>query len=387
MSLKASEPVSETSLGIYIHIPFCLKKCNYCDFLSFLLPCRDRVADYILGLKKELELAAPQLKGAKVISVYIGGGTPSLLAAQSLKDILTAVQQHFSLWEKTEVTVEANPGTIFGEKLAEMAAMGVNRLSIGVQSFDNRLLAAMGRVHTAEEAVEAFCMARREGFSNINIDLIYGLPGQTLENWRKTLYEVVELGPEHVSAYGLTLEKGTPWGNLYSQGELQLVDEDTWVRMHDLTMQVLPQAGLMQYELSNYAKPGFESLHNLGYWYRRPYIGVGLGASSFLNETRSKNHTRYEEYFKSLKMNKLPVAEEERITREEAMSETMFLGLRTVKGVNCLEFKRRFGVSIEEAFPVVNRLAKKGVLERNPPWLRLNPGYYGVSNEVFLEFV
>lgn len=387
MQFKNSNPVADTFLGIYIHIPFCKKKCNYCDFLSFLLPCQDRVADYILALKKELELAALKLNGYQVASVYIGGGTPSLLSAQNLKDILSAVEKHFTLSLKPEITVEANPGTLSREKLREMAAMGVNRLSLGVQSFDNRLLAAMGRVHSGEEAVEAFCLARQEGFTNINIDLIYGLPGQVLENWEKTLAQAIELAPEHVSAYGLTLEKGTPWGDLFSKGELHPIDEDTWVRMHDLTMEVLPQAGIIQYEISNYSKPGYESLHNLGYWYRRPYIGVGLGASSFLNETRYKNHSLLEDYYRSLRMNKLPLTEEEVISTEEAMSETIFLGMRTVKGVNTLEFKRRFGREIEEAFPVINHLMEKGIVRVDPPWMSLNPHYYGVSNEVFLKFV
>lgn len=376
-----------TKVGIYIHIPFCLKKCNYCDFLSFLLPCRDKVADYVLGLKKELGLAGLQLKSAQAATVYLGGGTPSLLSGRFLNEILSAVKESFSLSPSAEVTVEVNPGTVYREKLRDMAAMGVNRLSLGVQSFEDHLLVAMGRIHTAKEAREAFCLARQEGFGNINVDLIYGLPGQTLQDWRHTLYQAAELEPEHVSAYGLSLEKGTVWGDLQRKMALTLPDEETWVRMHSLTKEILAQEGLLQYEISNYAKEGHQSQHNLGYWARRPYLGIGLGASSFIRETRYRNHTKLDAYLNDLDMNRLPIAEKKGISREEAMSETMFLGLRTGKGINALEFERQFGIGLEKAFPAVPELVKHDVLAIEGPWLKLNPEYHGISNEVFLKFI
>ena len=249
------------------------------------------------------------------------------------------------------------------------------------------MLAAMGRVHTAREARQAFYSARQEGFSNINVDLIYGLPGQTLKDWKHTLYQAAELKPEHVSAYGLSLEKGTVWGNLHSNKALSLPDEEAWAEMHSLTKSILAQAGLFQYEISNYAKEGYESRHNLGYWYRRPYLGIGLGASSFINETRYKNHTKLIDYFNDISLNRLPIAQEEAVSREEAMSETMFLGLRSLRGINIISFAQRFGVGVEEAFPAVSYLVKHHVLEIEGPWLKLNPEYQGVSNEVFLKFI
>lgn len=374
-------------LGIYIHIPFCKQKCNYCDFLSFPSSCRGQVADYLLGLKKEIQLAAAGVDRAEAASVYLGGGTPSLLSSQALKEIFSALRENFSLSSETEITIEANPGTLSREKLRAMAALGVNRLSLGVQSLEDAQLSRMGRVHTAEEAREAFRLARQEGFHNINVDLIHGLPGQTPAAWVSTLREAAELAPEHVSAYGLSLEKGTPWGDLNCRGELALPSEGDCARMYGETGEVLSEWGFIQYEISNYAKPGYESKHNLGYWLRRPYLGIGLGASSFINETRYRNCTQLSDYLSFLEINKLPIAEAEKISREEAMSETMFLGLRTARGVNILEFVRQYGLSVEQAFPAVKQLEQAGVLRREGSRLTLNPDYYGVSNEIFLRFV
>lgn len=386
--LHGSRPdAGSGTFGIYIHIPFCVKKCNYCDFLSFLLPCKDRVADYVLGLKREMELTAPDLGGSLAASLYLGGGTPTLLTFQTLKDIFSAVKGHFSFTSNAEVTVEANPGTLSRAKCEEMQAMGVNRLSLGFQSLDNSLLAAMGRVHTAHEARESFYLARKAGFDNLNLDLIYGLPGQTREMWQETLTQAAALAPEHVSAYGLSLEEGTYWGDLYRQGRLSLPGEEDWSSMHDLTAEILSTAGLIQYEISNYARPGFESVHNLGYWFRRPYIGLGLGAASFINEKRYRNHSSLEDYLHDLAWNRLPRVEEEIISFEGAMSETMFLGLRTAHGVNLSEFAEKYGRSPEEAFPSVKPLIRSGVLLVEGTRLKLNPDYYGVSNEVFSRFV
>lgn len=386
-SLHRPESSDVESFGIYIHLPFCLKKCNYCDFLSFLLPSQDRVADYVLGLKKEMQLAAPELEGLSAASLYLGGGTPSLLASRNLKDILFAAKNYFSLAPNAEVTVEANPGTLSMVKLREMRDMGVNRLSLGVQSMNNRLLTAMGRVHTAEEARTCYYLGREAGFENINVDLIYGLPGQTKEMWQDTLVNVAALIPEHVSAYGLSLEEGTPWGDLYSQDRLSLPGEDHWAAMHDITGEILTTAGLEQYEISNYARPGCESVHNLGYWHRRPYIGLGLGAASLLNETRYRNHSSLEKYFQDLASNKLPREDEDRLSVEEAMSETMFLGLRTTQGISVGEFAAKYSRLPEEIFPDVIPLIEGGVLFMEEGRLKLDSHYYAVSNEVFARFV
>lgn len=380
------KPVS-AGFGIYIHIPFCKKKCNYCDFLSFLLPCEDRVADYVLGLKKEMELVAPLVKDSEAVSVYFGGGTPSLLSSQNLRDIMSAVEKHFSFSPYMEITLEANPGTLSREKLRDMVSIGINRLSLGVQSLEDRLLCTMGRLHNAREATEAFCLAREEGMGNINIDLIHGLPGQTLRDWENTLRSVIDLGPDHVSAYGLSLGENTAWGRLYSKGALALPCEDECAVMYHMTQEILSRAGYLQYEISNYAKPGFECRHNIGYWHRRHYIGLGLGASSFIEGARYRNYGDLSSYLDALARGKIPFSQKEMISRGGAMSETMFLGLRTSRGVNFREFEWEFGVSVEEAYPDTVQLEKTGVLMRDGSQLRLNPDFYAVSNEVFVKFV
>lgn len=375
-------------MGLYIHVPFCKKKCSYCDFLSFLLPCEDMVADYILGVKKELELSASITGHPKVTSIYMGGGTPSILSLQFLSDIVSAVKHYFPNTYYREITIEANPGTLTRQKLRQILSTGVNRLSFGVQAMDDKLLQKMGRLHTAKETEEAFFLARQEGVNNISIDLMYGLPGQTPEDWRNTLNSVIKLNPEHVSAYGLTLEQNTPWGTLFSQGKLILPDEEECAQMYQLCREILSGAGFVQYEISNFSKPGFECMHNLGYWYRHPYIGVGLGASSFYGDSRYKNLTDFEAYLESVNSGVLPVAEKEKISREQAYSETMFLGLRTAVGINTLEFASVFGITVDEVFyPILRQLESAGVLLREDNWLRLNPDFYAVSNEVFQKFV
>jgi oxygen-independent coproporphyrinogen-3 oxidase len=375
-------------VGIYIHIPYCKKKCHYCDFLSFLLPCGNEAADYIMGVKKELQLLAPRIENAKAGSLYFGGGTPSLLPLQYFREIVSAVKEQVLLSPFVEFTVEANPGTLSRENLRGMVSLGVNRLSLGVQSMNDRLLRSMGRLHTAEEAREAFYLAREEGMENISIDLMHGLPGQTLDDWRTTLEAVIGLNPEHISVYGLNLEPNTVWGDLYLDGELELPGEDECGKMYRMSRKVLQEAGFLQYEISNYARPGYECRHNLGYWYRRPYLGIGLGASSFIQGTRYKNYSDPGKYLQALDQDVLPIAEKEELSEKQAISETMFLGLRTAKGINQVEFTRQFGRSIDDIFtPVLQPLEKAGVIIREGQWLRLNPEYYAVSNEVFQKFV
>ena len=375
-------------LGIYIHIPFCKKKCNYCDFLSFVPPGEDMVAQYVLGLERELELLASLRKYSQVVSVYLGGGTPSLLSSQSLRDIVLSVEKHFSFSPKLEFTLEANPGTLSRENLRTMFSLGINRLSFGVQSMEDKLLYKMGRLHNTEEAVAAFRLSREEGMGNISLDLMHGLPGQSLVDWKNTLTSVLQLGPEHISVYGLSVEENTPWGTQYPPGSPELPGEEECAQMYALSREMLCDAGFRQYEISNYAKPGYECRHNLAYWYREPYLGLGLGASSFIGETRYSNHRDLEAYLYSLEQGRLPVAEAEKISSEAAMSETMFLGLRTAGGVNLPDFVRQFGAGPEEVFfPAVGQLEKAGVLIREGHQLSLNPAYYAVSNEVFVKFI
>lgn len=374
-------------IGIYIHIPFCKTKCNYCDFLSFLLPGEARVAEYILAVKKELELWAVKLDNPKAVSIYIGGGTPSIIKTEQLANIIRTVKEYY-LAGIREFTLEANPGTLSREKLLDMKAIGVNRLSLGVQAMDDLLLAEMGRLHDRRQAVEAINSAREAGINNIGVDLIYGLPGQTPKDWEETLLRTAALRPEHISAYGLTLAPDTAWGKKHSRGELVLPEENDWAEMYRTCGEILIGEGYGQYEISNFAMAGYECVHNLGYWFRQPYIGIGLGASSFISETRCRNLSRFEDYLEAVFQRKLPVAEEETLDREQAMSETMFLGLRTSRGVDPEMFRREFGVDVDTAFDgQVRHLEKLGILNRQGNRLKLNPEYYPVSNEVFCRFL
>lgn len=384
-SRKGGIPID---IGVYIHIPFCEKKCGYCDFLSFLLPCEDRVADYVLGVKKELALWAERLERPRATSLYIGGGTPSILLPANLEDIFRSVKEYYSPEAGCEFTLEANPGTLSPAKLREIAAIGVNRLSLGVQAMDDRLLKNMGRIHTRDEAGEAVDLARRAGIQNISVDLMYGLPGQTLEDWKDTLENVIRLQPEHISAYGLTLEPNTLWGEQHARGKLLLPDEEICVTMYETCREVLSQAGYLQYEISNFARPGYECRHNLAYWYRKPYIGVGLGAASFVGGTRYRNHTDFEEYLQAVSGGLLPIAEEEHLSPEQAMAETIFLNLRTWKGISLRKFEQQFGRDIYTVFPTeLQLLERTGVLVREGHRIKMNPDFFAVSNEVFCKFI
>lgn len=375
-------------IGVYIHIPFCKKKCSYCDFLSFLLPCQDRVADYVLGLKKELGLWADRLQRPQAISVYIGGGTPSILDLSFLEEISRAVYKYFSPGPECEFTLEANPGTLSRSKLEGISALGINRLSLGVQAMDDNLLREMGRIHNCKDVREAVFLARQAGIGNISVDLMNGLPGQTLEDWKDTLEKTINLQPEHISAYGLTIEANTVWGERHARGELTLPGEDQCVAMYWTSQKVLSLAGYRQYEISNYAKPGYECRHNLGYWYRRPYIGVGLGAATFINEVRYRNHSDLNSYLGAVSAGSIPATEEERLTKDQAMSETMFLNLRTSKGMDIARFEQQFGTDVYSAFNgQAEVLEKAGVLISHEGWLRLDPDYYLLSNEVFRRFL
>lgn len=380
-------------LGIYLHIPFCRRKCNYCDFLSFV-PSPETVTAYLEALKQEMALAAaawPRLTSfplPSVTSVYLGGGTPSLLSGEQLQDVLDGLRRHFGVAPGAEITVEANPGTVDAAWLAAAEAAGANRLSLGVQAFNDRLLGSMGRLHTAREARDAVSLARECGFSNVGIDLIYGLPGQSLADWRETLAEAVGLVPEHISCYGLEIHPGMPWGVLAARGEISLPDEDLWEEMFGFTDSFLTGCGYRHYEIANYCRPGRESRHNLRYWQRRDYLGFGLGAASMVGCRRWRNHEKLPAYLAALETGKLPVADGEEMTVAEVLAEVFILGLRLLNGLDLERAAREFP---EADWPRVRqtiaRLEAVGLVERCGPVLRLSRRAWPVANEVFAEFL
>jgi len=349
-------------LELYFHIPFCIRKCFYCDFLSAPAD-RETIGMYMEALLAETEGSALSYADYRVPTVFIGGGTPSVAAAQDIERLLMSAARHYRLDGDAEITMEVNPGTVCREALARFLTAGVNRLSIGLQSADDRELAAIGRIHTWQQFLDTYREAREAGFRNINVDIMSALPGQTPAGYRRTLEQVLSLEPppEHISAYSLILEEGTPLFARYEKGSLDIPDEDTDREMYQMTKKILEQRGYRRYEISNYAREGFECRHNCGYWRRRNYVGLGLGAASLVDNVRFRNGADLQAYLAS----PLGCREEEQILSPgEQMEEFMFLGLRMTDGINCGEFRRLFGRSIEEVYgDIVNKNIRDGLLE------------------------
>lgn len=392
-------------LSIYIHIPFCVRKCLYCDFLSAAAH-EEEMDGYVNLLLREIKEQSVFYGDHRVVSIFMGGGTPSLLPARETGRILERVREDFSLAGDVEITIECNPGTVTAEKLKNYITYGINRLSIGLQSTDDEELARIGRIHSYGDFLETYAMAREAGFHNINIDLMAGLPGQNLFSYRKTLERAAALLPEHISAYSLILEEGTP---LYvNQKKYTFPDEDEEREMYELTGRYLAQAGFHRYEISNYAREGYECRHNKVYWRRGDYAGFGLGASSMVQNVRWKNpedHTVYESYVEKMKtdghdcagytartraayMAGIGAQEVQTLTAQEQMEEFMFLGLRLTEGVELDEFALYFGKTAEEVYgKQISSFEKQGLLERRGRRLRLTPRGVDVSNVVFAAFL
>ena len=334
--MKKNTVQKDLPLGLYIHIPFCRSKCAYCDFYS-LAGAEERMDDYCRALERHLAEVAPQAECHKADTVYFGGGTPSYLGAERLCRLLGSIRKLYKLDKHAEITLEANPDSATDRKaLKRLRKAGFNRLSLGVQSMDDALLQTIGRIHTRQQVQEAVAAARKAGFKNLSLDLIYGLPGQTMEGWEKALSDAVGLHPEHLSCYGLKLEEGTP---LYRrQGELTFPDEDMQADMYLYTVEFLKQCGYEQYEISNFAKPGFASRHNLKYWLMQEYAGFGPGAHSDFGNVRYGYARDLERYLKG----ELVLQESETVDSDEREREYLMLRLRTVQGVDPREFEYRF---------------------------------------------
>ena len=365
-------------LEIYIHIPFCISKCKYCDFKS-APSCPKERSDYVESLCEKIRSYEEFAKAYRVVSIFVGGGTPSILEAEQMKEIFNSIKETFKLTCDAEITVEMNPGTVTSEKLITYRECGVNRLSIGLQSVNNHELKALGRIHTYEEFLETYQMAREAGFGNINIDLISAIPHQTVESWRESLEKVVELNPEHISAYSLIIEEGTPFYERYGEGkhDEELPSEEDERQMYYDTREILSSYGYERYEISNYAKPGYECRHNLGYWERCEYLGIGVGAASLIGNQR---WSQGDDLNESLEV--------EELTRENEMEEFMFLGLRKIQGVSVRKFYDVFGIAMNEIYGDVIKIMKsKGLLEEVNGFVRLTESGIDVSNYVMSEFL
>lgn len=390
-------------MELYVHIPFCVRKCNYCDFLS--MPADHTVRErYVQALKNELLFYAHSIadRERKLQTIYFGGGTPSVLSPEQLKELLDTIYALYEVSQDAEVTVEINPATIDYDGLHKIKEAGFNRLSIGLQSANDDELKLLGRIHTYEQFLDTFHNARKAGFTNINIDCMSSLPGQRLDTYLDSLHKIIALQPEHISSYSLILEEGTPFYQRFHDHTEEYFDEDLDRQMYHETKRILRENGYERYEISNYAKKGYESRHNSGYWKRIPYLGVGLGASSFLSGKRTKNIDDMESYLSywlekkdntdrlEKKDNAALYCEIEEVTREDAMAEYFFLGLRMSVGVSIQAFETEFGISVFERYgQELDLCQKEKLLMIDPSMDRIALTDFGmdVSNWVFEKFV
>ncbi|MCM1143495.1 MAG: radical SAM family heme chaperone HemW [Blautia sp.] len=371
-------------LSVYIHIPFCIRKCRYCDFLSGTSSEEER-REYLALLLKEIKNQSLLYKEYQVISVFIGGGTPSILEADAIETIIHELKQDLTFVEEPEITIEVNPGTVTEDKLIVYRQTGINRLSIGLQTANDEELKILGRIHDYEDFCHTYEAARRAGFQNINVDLMSAIPKQTLSSYRDTLQKVLAYGPQHISAYSLILEEGT-WFYEH-QKELTFPGEEEDRQLYGLTGEILSQNGYNRYEISNYAREGYECLHNKVYWQRGNYVGFGLGAASMVQEVRFSNPRDIDTYREMLGN---PAIREENkcyLTREEQMEEFMFLGLRLMKGVRKEDFLQKFGVPMNSIYgEILKKLQRQGLLLVDDS-VRLTTYGIDISNYVMAQFL
>ena len=393
------EPIEQLldTVSLYLHIPFCHTRCHYCDFNTYagMLPLRE---PYVRALLKEIEMAGKLAqwpshnshRPRRSRTIFFGGGTPSLLSVEQISHLLAACQQHFAIDADAEITLEANPGTLSQEQLIGLRSAGINRLSMGAQSFDAELLTTLGRIHTPAEITQAVNYARNANFTSINIDFMFGLPGQTMHHWQETLDRALDLRPEHLSLYSLIIEEGTPFYTWTHEGRITPADEDLCADMYEYADERLQAAGYENYEISNWSLPGHQSRHNLTYWQNLPYIGMGAGAYSSFGGRRFSDVREPLAYIRLLKANQWPEAadESEIVGHEQAMSETAFLALRTAMGLHLPTFEQRFGTTFAQF--VGNRLSlvnEAGLLAYDGDWLRLSKRGRLLGNEVFLRLL
>lgn len=374
-------------LGIYLHIPYCLHKCGYCDFNSHPENLEESEV-YVSALLSEIGHYSTKLTGKTVSTVFFGGGTPTILPAASLDKLLNNVKNHFNLSSDCEITVEANPATVKQETLEQIHSSGFNRISIGVQSFSADELKLLERVHNEEEIHTTVDRARQAGFDNLSLDLMFGLPGQSPEKWKSNLRKALEKKPDHISAYSLTIEPATSFFKLHERGLLQLPAEETQLEMFQNTIDTLQSAGYEQYEISNYARPGFESRHNLNYWDNGEYLGLGAGASSYLNGERFKNTNLPSRYIREVQAGGSAVESTEKLAPLHAMGETIMLGLRRLKGIAINDFENRFQISFKKVYgKVIDPLLDEGLITLNQTHMALSRKGLYLADSVILKFM
>jgi oxygen-independent coproporphyrinogen III oxidase len=373
--------------SLYIHIPFCASKCYYCDFNSYV-STPDVMDRYLDGLDRELEAVAASYAYNPLQTVFFGGGTPTIFDAKQSERMVEMLHRHFKMADGVEISAESNPGTVDLDKLRVLRDGGVNRLSFGVQSFDNDLLVRLGRLHDRDSVYKSWELARQAGFTSINLDLMFGLPDQTVETLQKTLQALIELGPEHVSAYSLKVEEGTPFYTWYNRGQLILPPEEDEVTMYQLVMDTFHANGYEMYEISNFAKRGHRSRHNQVYWRNEPYMAAGSGAHGYVGHVRYMNQKNVPEYIETTVRGERPVVETEEISLQYQREDTMMLGLRLIEGVTFARFRDKHGVEMLDVFAEpMRRNEQFGLLTVDEVGVRLTHKGLFLANEVFASFL
>ena len=373
-------------ISLYIHIPFCAQKCLYCDFPSFARKDHLRKA-YIEALNKEIISLREKYNNLEINTIFIGGGTPSVLEADELECLLKEVAK-LNMAKDIEYSMECNPGNLTEEKLEVMKKYGVNRISMGLQAKQDNLLKGLGRIHNYKTFKENFLLAKKVGFNNINVDLMFGLPNQRLNEWEETLREIISLEPAHISAYSLIIEEGTAFYNLYENDKLKLPTEEEERKMYHLAKKILEENGFNQYEISNYAKEGKECRHNLAYWNMDNWIGVGSASASYMDGKRIKNISSVEEYINSINEKGEAIEEIINNSKNDNMEEFMFMGLRKINGIDENEFKNRFSMNINNVYgEIINKYIDEGLLIRESGRIFLSEKGIEISNIIMADFL
>mgnify|MGYP001315439406 CR=1 FL=1 len=373
------------SLALYVHIPFCQYKCHYCDFNSGPFTNTARQI-YLQSLQREI-LNSP-LQNSMAKTVYFGGGTPSELDSEELGRLVLALQQSFLTDSSNEWTIECNPGSVTPVRWRSLRVLGFNRISLGVQSFSDVHLQNLGRIHSASDARKSFYWAREAGFRNINLDLLFGLPGQTLEQWESDLQEAISLSPEHLSLYGLNIEVGTRIFRRIASKELRKTNEDLSATMYERSIELAREAGYLQYEISSFAKPGRQCIHNLSYWHNKPYLGFGLSASSFIEGIRWTNSGSFSEYFQKIESGQTTRKNEEHLKGLSALGEEIMLRLQTEEGFSTADLSLRYTCDINLHFgETIRFLCRQGLVNRDQGWIRLTRRGKLLANEVWMQFL
>lgn len=375
-------------LGLYIHVPFCAQKCNYCDFNSYKIEEKNQKTDYLISIRKEMELYKEEFKSKEFTSVFLGGGTPSILTPEELTTLMENIYSNFNIGKDAEITMECNPGTLDKVKLKAIKSLGINRLSMGLQVTQDHHLKYIGRIHTYEQFEKNYKDAIEVGINNINVDLMYSLPNQSFDEWKETLNKIINLNPSHISAYSLILEEGTKFYDMYLNKEFELNDEEVDINIYNYTIDTLCKNGYHQYEISNYSKEGYECKHNIVYWQCDNYLGLGPGASGYINNYRYSNICDIKGYNKCLEYDKRPIEEKNILSKKDEMEEFIFMGLRMNEGINLDVFKERFNIEFLDLYKdILDKLIENKLLKLDGSNIMLTQKGREISNSVFIEFI